>query len=612
MGTARPTPTISPRGAGGGEGGIVLLLGAFALVVGASASLWVAGGLTGAWGSHSDGHGWAWRPGPFSPLLVVDFARHPDTYVTGQGVWAGTDPRTLVGVAVVVLLAAAVPAYVILRSFTRASRRAPDPGRLMATVEDVKHLTQPELAKRASKLRPSLSGIKPKDLQGAQVGFTIGRLSPAGRLIRGSWEDVVLMFMAPRSGKTSSYAIPLTLEAPGAVVQTSNKPDGYTATAALRASDTSERVWAFDPQQIVRAPQTWWWDPLRAITTVEEAERLAAHFINATGTDNKDDIWKQSGAELVASLLLAAAVSGGTLADVYTWVTQENSPLPAQLLRQAGWDAIASSLDGTRTMAEETRSGVFFNARSALACLRNPEITAWVTPPTGQDAASIEEFDAKAFPASRQTLYLLSKDGGGSAAPLVAALTDRVLREAVAAAERRPGGRLDAPMLVVLDEAANICRIGDLPQLYSHLGSRGIIPVTVLQSYAQGVGVWGETGMKALWGAATLKIVGSGIDDPNFADDLSKLVGDYDYTSVSVSRGDGKSNRSRSVQTRRILTAADVRALPKFRTLVFSTGARPALVRSIPFFEGPRAEEIGTATATADARIEAAAEGAAA
>ncbi len=60
-------------------------------------------------------------------------------------------------------------------------------------------------------------------------------------------------------------------------------------------------------------------------------------------------------------------------------------------------------------------------------------------------------------------------------------------------------------MVLVLDEAANICRISDLPALYSHLGSRGLVPLTILQSYSQAVGVWGETGTKALWGAATVK-----------------------------------------------------------------------------------------------------------
>jgi len=107
----------------------------------------------------------------------------------------------------------------------------------------------------------------------------------------------------------------------------------------------------------------------------------------------------------------------------------------------------------------ETRGSVLFTARTALRCLRDPQITAWTTQRPG-----LNRFDPAAFLGSRQTLYLLSKDGGGPAAPLVAALTDRVLRCAVNAAQDR-GGRLDPPLLAILDEAANVYRIADLPQL---------------------------------------------------------------------------------------------------------------------------------------------------
>jgi hypothetical protein len=142
-------------------------------------------------------------------------------------------------------------------------------------------------------------------------------------------------------------------------------------------------------------------------------------------------------------------------------------------------------------------------------------------------------------------------------------------------------------MVVVLDEAANICRIADLPQLYSHLGSRGVIPLTILQSHAQGVGVWGETGMKALLGAATVKLVGSGIDDASFAEDLSRLIGDHDVTTVSTSTGDGRSSRSRSVRQQRILPAAAIRSLPKGQALVWLTGSKVALVTTLPWYTGP-------------------------
>jgi type IV secretory pathway TraG/TraD family ATPase VirD4 len=57
---------------------------------------------------------------------------------------------------------------------------------------------------------------------------------------------------------------------------------------------------------------------------------------------------------------------------------------------------------------------------------------------------------------------------------------------------------------LVLDEVANICRIADLPEQYSHLGSRSIVPIAILQSYAQGERVWGRAGMRELWGAASI------------------------------------------------------------------------------------------------------------
>ena len=88
------------------------------------------------------------------------------------------------------------------------------------------------------------------------------------------------------------------------------------------------------------------------------------------------------------------------------------------------------------------------------------------------------------------TLHLLSKEGAGTAAPVVAALVDRLLEVAELTAQAA-GGRLDPPVVAVLDEAANICPIPTLPQLYSHYGSRGIQVITMLQSYQQGVGVWG-------------------------------------------------------------------------------------------------------------------------
>ena len=199
-------------------------------------------------------------------------------------------------------------------------------------------------------------------------------------------------------------------------------------------------------------------------------------------------------------------------------------------------------------------------------------------------------------------MHLLSKDGGGSAGPLVAALTDVVLRAAVHAAERA-GGRLDPPLLAVLDEAANVCRIADLPLLYSHFGSRGVIPLTILQSYSQGTQAWGQAGMKTLWTAANIKLVGAGADDATFVGDISRLVGDHDVPTVSRGSGRGGHTRTHATRRDRILSPADIRSIRKGEALLLAAGCKPALLRLQPWYRSKHRDAIAAAIDTAQRGI---------
>jgi type IV secretory pathway TraG/TraD family ATPase VirD4 len=411
--------------------------------------------------------------------------------------------------------------------------------------------------------------------------------------------------------------VPAILDAPGPVVATSNKPDVWTTTAADRG--TAGTVWLFDPQAICHQPRIWWWNPLTQATNFEEASRLAEHFIAEIRNDlrGSQDFWSSAAQDLLTCFILAAAHKpSGSLTDVQTWLADVTSREPARILTEHGFHGMARSLAGRQAGAPETRDGIYETARTAASCLSDPIIMAWVTPPTtltrdsepraadsgdrrapdragpGVVAGDMYALDIDAFVRSRDTLYLLSKDGAGSAAPLVAGLTDQVLRAAVHAAERH-GGRLDPPLMCVLDEAANICKIPDLPQLYSHLGSRGIVPITILQSYPQGARVWGEKGMAALWSAATIKIIGAGIDDARMAEDVSRLIGDHDVPMASRTRdGSGISSWQTSTHRRRILEPADIRALPRGHALLLATGIRAAMIRLLPWYTGPHAARL--------------------
>ena len=63
------------------------------------------------------------------------------------------------------------------------------------------------------------------------------------------------------------------------------------------------------------------------------------------------------------------------------WLDDPATPTPAELLDDAGYQALASALRGAQMGAPETRDGIYQTARTAAKCLHDPQIMAWVTPP---------------------------------------------------------------------------------------------------------------------------------------------------------------------------------------------------------------------------------------
>jgi type IV secretory pathway TraG/TraD family ATPase VirD4 len=178
----------------------------------------------------------------------------------------------------------------------------------------------------------------------------------------------------------------------------------------------------------------------------------------------------------------------------------------------------------------------------------------------------------------------LSRDGSDSAAPLVAALADQLLQAAITTATEQPTGRLDPPLVAVLDEAANIVRLSDLPDLYSHLGSGGIVPLGILQSWPQGERVWGREGMRALWDAATVKLVGADLDDAQLLGDVSRLAGETPVESVGWQSGQQHHSTSSSTTWRPVLPVDEIRALPDGHALLLTARGPPTRTRLEPYW----------------------------
>ncbi|WP_405543258.1 TraM recognition domain-containing protein [Streptomyces goshikiensis] len=559
------------------------LLGAFAVALPLSTLAWLGGNATA----------WVTSSGPWVPYQPAEALFHPERLWPAAG-----ETSLLIGTRIVpaaVLLALTVFGYLWwTRHRGTSGKRKRVAG--MAKQRDIEPLLAKAITAKARSLRPSLKDAKAIDA--SDTGVLLGNLQGSRSEVRMGFEDVAVAIMAPRSGKTTCLAIPAILAAPGPVLLTSNKAAGDAYTATLDARGENGRTWSMDPQQIAHAAREMWWNPLATAKSLDGAGRLAGHFLAASvDASQQGDFWSKAGSNILSQLFLAAALDERPITDVMQWLAFPADRRPLDILRDHGFSAVAAQLKGTVEGPPETRDGIYETARQYASALLNSEIAAWVTPQKG-----VAEFKPADFVTSKDTLYLLSKDGGGGASALIAACADSVMRAATTQAERA-GGRLDPPMLAILDEAANVCKISDLPDLYSHLGSRGIIPITILQSYRQGQKVWGDAGMDAMWSASTVKVIGSGIDDPDFADKLSRLIGDHDVETKSTSISDSGKSTSISMRQERILPADAIRALPKGTALCFATGMRAAMLDLRPWYLEPGAGTLAAASAASSQGI---------
>lgn len=541
---------------------------------------------------------------------VINITMHLGHSIAGTGVIVPVDPFKVVFevfggdlawpengtiiVAVLVGLVLVLAALIIFAMwrYRKGRTRVDRAGSYMGRGRDIEGLSERNARKQSQRL-----GVP------GSAGVPIGKTLTAQPLY-GTWEDMHIDIWGPRTGKTTSRAVPAILDAPGGVLVTSNKRDVVDATRDVRA--TIGPVWVFDPQAIALENPTWWWNPLSYVTDEVRAAKLADHF--AAGSRDPgaktDAYFDPAGQDLLAGLLLAAALSNRPITDVYTWLTRPTEDEPVNVLRQHGFILTADQVAGVIGAPEKQRGGIYGTAQQMASCLTNRQVAQWVNPLAGHLDDPRPQFDPIAFVRDGGTLYSLSKEGRGTAGPLVTALTVAVVEAAEDLAAGSAGGRLPIPLLGVLDEAANVCRWRELPNLYSHYGSRGIVLMTILQSWSQGVDVWGESGMRKLWSASNIKVYGGGVSEDGFLESLSKLIGDYDRQSSTLSTGRGGRGVNYQLQRERILDVADLAAMPKGRAVVLASGARPTLIRTQPWMTGTHAAQVRASIAAHDPQAE--------
>lgn len=368
------------------------------------------------------------------------------------------------------------------------------------------------------------------------------------RLLAGEQMHSVLVFGPTGSWKTSAFAIPNILEWNGDVVAASVKNDLLEETLARR--EQLGRVQVFDPAHVSGLPAAQW-TPLGGCEDWDRAQQRAQAMCSV-GASNKGemDFWFNAASKLLGTLLFAAAAGGRDIADVVRWInTQEVDEVDEALvdapdLAQSAWEA-------EKNRDSKQRGSIYTTAEAAMRAYNSQAVL---------DAARRYEIRADEFlggESAGNTLYLVAPaKQQARMRPLFAGVLEEILEAAYEVALSN-GGRLRRPLLVVLDEAANIAPLEELDVIASTARTHDVQLVTMFQDVAQVKNRYGQKA-ETIINNHRAKLFLSGIADPETLQLVTRITGEEEMLQVTRNRGRRSSDDRSEATAWRSIAPADV------------------------------------------------------
>jgi type IV secretory pathway TraG/TraD family ATPase VirD4 len=291
------------------------------------------------------------------------------------------------------------------------------------------------------------------------------------------------------------------------------------------------------------------------------------------------DHWSERAEALLAPLLHAASMCDADMRDVSRWVNRAHLDTALTTLAAHGAHIAEDVLAGIQRTDWREQSGIWSTASGVLSAYRSAEaLSASLNP----------NVDPLALPGCSDTIYICSTGRHQRlVAPIVVAFIEQVRAGAYAAAlDSESYGR---PVLLALDEVANIAPLPELPAIVSEGGSQGLRTLACLQDLSQARTRWGGAaeGFLSLFGA---KVALGGIGDLKTLELLSALAGETEAPVKSVSFTPwwtgrrGGLNETRATRPLRRLAVDAVAQLPQGTAIVVEGANPPRSLRLTPWY----------------------------
>ena len=193
------------------------------------------------------------------------------------------------------------------------------------------------------------------------------------------------------------------------------------------------------------------------------------------------------------------------------------------------------------------------------------------------------KINTESFCKQKSAVFLIMPEEDDSKYFLISLIVQQLYREMLSIADEM-GGKLPNRVMFFLDEFGTLPAIKSAEMMFSASRSRRISFVPIIQSLAQLEKNYGKEGKDIIIDNCQICIYGGFAPNSEAADVLSKILGERTVMTGSVSHGKDKS-KSLQMTGRPLMTADELKVMPKDTFIVTRTGVKPMKTILKLFFE---------------------------
>lgn len=214
------------------------------------------------------------------------------------------------------------------------------------------------------------------------------------------------------------------------------------------------------------------------------------------------------------------------------------------------------------------------------------------------------EIDAEKFCAEKSAIFIIMPEENPVTFFMISLIIQQLYREVLAVADEQ-GGKLKNRCIFFCDEFGTLPKIQDAEMMFSASRSRRLQIVPIIQSFSQLEKNYGKEGGEIIVDNTQLTIFGGFAPNSTSAELLSKSLGSRTVLSGSVSRGKNDPSESLQMIERPLMTADELKAMPKGQFVVMKTGAHPMKVKLKLYFDwGIQFSEVYKVEENANRKVE--------